>query len=114
MINVMEIDGYKAVIKYDPEITMFRGEFIGLNGAADFYATTVEGLREEGQKSLKVFLEMCAEDGVNPLREFTGRFNLRIPPELHERIATLAEASGKSINAWMVEALGHEAARNDD
>jgi predicted HicB family RNase H-like nuclease len=114
MINVMEIDGYKAVIKYDPEIGMFRGEFIGLNGGADFYATTVEGLREEGRKSLNVFLEMCAEDGVNPVREFTGRFNLRVPPELHERIATLAEASGKSINAWMVEALGREASRNDD
>ena len=109
MINVMEIDGYKAVIKYDSEIGMFRGEFIGLNGGADFYATTVEGLREEGSKSLKVFLKMCAEDGVNPRREFTGRFNLRIPPDLHERIATLAEASDKSINAWMVEALDHEA-----
>ena len=57
MINVMEIDGYKAVIKYDSEIGMFRGEFIGLNGGADFYATTVDGLREEGSKSLKVFLE---------------------------------------------------------
>ena len=44
---------------------MFRGEFAGLNGGADFYATTVDGLKEEGRKSLKVFLEMCAEDGVN-------------------------------------------------
>jgi predicted HicB family RNase H-like nuclease len=34
---------------------------------------------------------------------------LRIPPEPHEGIATLAEASGKSINHWMVEALDHEA-----
>jgi predicted HicB family RNase H-like nuclease len=109
MINVMEIDSYKAVIKYDPEIGMFRGEFIGLNGGADFYATTIAGLQEEGSKSLKVFLEMCAEDGVNPRREFFGRFNLRIPPELHEKIATIAEASGKSINHWMVEALDHEA-----
>ncbi|MEW6667096.1 MAG: type II toxin-antitoxin system HicB family antitoxin [Thermodesulfobacteriota bacterium] len=114
MINVMEIDGYKAVIKYDPEIGMFRGEFIGLNGGADFYATTVDGLKEEGRKSLNVFLQMCAEDGVNPVREFTGRFNLRIPPELHEKIATLAESSGRSINAWMVEALGNEAARHED
>ena len=108
MINTMEINGYKAVIHYDPDIGMFRGEFMGLNGGADFYATTVEGLQEEGSKSLKVFLEMCAEEGVNPRREFTGRFNLRIPPDLHERIALLAQASGKSINAWMTEALAHE------
>lgn len=113
MINTMEINGYKAVIHYDPEICMFRGEFMGLNGGADFYATTVEGLQEEGSKSLKVFLEMCAEEGVNPRREFTGRFNLRIPSDLHERIALLAHASGKSINAWMTEALAHETKHAD-
>jgi len=113
MKNIMDINGNKAVIHYDPEIGMFRGEFMGLNGGADFYATTVEGLEEEGNKTLKVFLEMCAEDGVNPRREFTGRFNLRIPADLHERIALLARASGRSINAWMIEALAHETKQVD-
>jgi len=105
MINILEISGYKAVISYDAEINMFRGEFVGLNGGADFYAKTVEDLRKEGEQSLKVFLEMCTEDGVNPRRRFSGRFNLRIAPELHERIAALAKASGKSINALMNETL---------
>jgi predicted HicB family RNase H-like nuclease len=114
MISIMEIDGYKAVIKYDPEIGLFRGEFLGLNGGADFYASSVEGLRKEGRKSLKVFLKMCAEDGVNPRRKFSGRFNLRISPDLHERIAALADASGMSINAWMMEALDHEASQQSD
>ena len=36
MINTMTIDGYDAVIQYDPDIKMFRGEFVGLNGGADF------------------------------------------------------------------------------
>ena len=35
-MNMMEINGFNAVIKYDPEIEMFRGEFVGLNGGADF------------------------------------------------------------------------------
>lgn len=114
MISVIEIEGYRAVIKYDPEIGMFRGEFIGLNGGADFYATSVEGLHREGRKSLQVFLKMCAEDGVNPRRKFTGRFNLRISSDLHERIAALANASGQSINTWMREALDHEAKQQSD
>ncbi len=29
MRNVIEINGVKAVITYDPEISMFRGEFVG-------------------------------------------------------------------------------------
>lgn len=109
MKNIMEIDGYKAVIAYDPDIEMFRGEFISLNGGADFYAPDIDGLRREGALSLKVFLEMCAEDGVNPRKEFSGRFNLRISPQLHEKVTVVATAEGKSINQWVAEALDREA-----
>lgn len=67
MKNVMVFpDGYQAVISYAPEIEMFRGEFVGLNGGADFYAKDAESLKREGQTSLDVFLKMCAEDGVSP------------------------------------------------
>jgi len=58
MMNMMEIKGYRALIQYDPEIEMFRGEFIGLNGGADFYAKDIDGLRKEGEMSLKVFLDI--------------------------------------------------------
>ena len=44
MRNTMEIDGYRAIVQYDPEIDMFRGEFVGLNGGADFYANDIAGL----------------------------------------------------------------------
>lgn len=27
--NLFKVDGYKATIDYDPEIEVFRGEFIG-------------------------------------------------------------------------------------
>jgi len=66
MINIMNLDSYKAIINYDPVIDKFRGEFVGLNGGADFYATNIEELRKEGNISLKVFLEMCKQEGINP------------------------------------------------
>jgi len=65
MKNVIEIDGYKAVVAFDPEIRMLRGEFLRLKGGADFRAEDVEGLFREGRVSLKVFLDMCAEKGIN-------------------------------------------------
>ena len=39
----------------------------------------IAGLRRDGSVSLKVFLEMCQEDGVEPRRQFSGKFNVRIP-----------------------------------
>jgi len=71
-MNTMEIEGYRAVIRYDPEIEMFRGEFLGLNGGADFYACDIEGLRKEGSLSLKVFLEMCGTKESNPRKRTPG------------------------------------------
>ena len=81
MINVMTINGYRAVIIYDPDIEMFRGEFIDLNGGADFYAKDIEGLLREGEISLKVFLDACAADFAAPCRDAHQEWNaLRATP----------------------------------
>ena len=109
-MNVMKIDGYNAKIEYDPEIDMFRGEVLGLNGGADFYGRTPKELKAEFKKSLTVFLDVCAEKGIEPRRNYSGKFNLRIPPELHERLAIAAQAEGKSINTLAQEALQHRIA----
>jgi predicted HicB family RNase H-like nuclease len=43
--------------------------------------------------------------GIEPKRNFSGKFNLRISPELHEQLAIAAQAEGKSINTVAQEAL---------
>ncbi|CAK0777196.1 DNA repair protein [Gammaproteobacteria bacterium] len=105
MNNVMTINGFKAVISFDPEISMFRGEFVGLNGGADFYATDVESLKREGEISLRVFLTMCQEQGIEPRKHFSGKFVLRLDAEIHEAATIAATAAGKSLNQWTTEIL---------
>ena len=104
-MNMMEVDGYKAKIEYDPELDQFRGEILGLNGSADFYGKSPTSLRREFKNSLKAFLETCAEEGINPRKEYSGKFNLRIPTDLHREIAARATATDKSINQWVSEIL---------
>jgi predicted HicB family RNase H-like nuclease len=105
MINLMDFDGHQAVINYDPEIEMFRGEFVNLNGGADFYATDIEGLHKEGEISLAMFLDMCKKDVVEPKKHYSGKFNVRLSSGLHENLVVAAASEGKSINQWVVEAL---------
>jgi len=104
-MNIMEIESYKAKIEYDPELDMFRGEVLGLNGGADFYGKNPTELRREFKKSLKAFLEVCEEKGISPRKEYSGKFNLRIPPKLHSEIAAMATAEEKSINQWVADTL---------
>ncbi len=105
MTNIIEIDGHKAVVSYDAETNQLRGEFVGLNGGADFYADSVSRLRREGARSLRTFLDVCAERGIEPYRHFSGRLNLRLARETHEKAAIVAAASGMSLNALIEEAV---------
>lgn len=105
MKNIIEVDGHKAVISFDPEIEMLRGEFLALSGGADFYARSVEALHEEARKSLRAYLELCRENGVEPFRKFSGRFNIRLDPDIHAAAVTAAAAQSKSLNEWVVEAI---------
>jgi predicted HicB family RNase H-like nuclease len=104
-MSMMALDGYQAKIEYNAELDLFRGEILGLTGGADFYGRTPAELRKEFRKSLAVFLEVCREQGIAPRRSYSGKFNLRISPELHERLAIAAEAEGKSLNSLAQEAL---------
>ena len=104
-MNTMSVEGYSEKVEYDEELDLFRGGILGLSGGADFYGKDTRELRAEFKKSLHVFLEGCKEKGLEPRRHFSGKFNLRISPELHEKVAIEAQALGKSINTLAQEAL---------
>ncbi|MGB2924904.1 MAG: type II toxin-antitoxin system HicB family antitoxin [Limnothrix sp.] len=104
-MNIMKVDGYKAKIEYDPDLDLFRGEILGLNGGADFYGSNPAELRQEFKNSIEEFLAVCEEKGINPTKEYSGRFNLRVSPELHREIAIVTASQKKSINQWITDVL---------
>lgn len=108
MNNQLDINGHKVIVSFDSEIGLFRGEFIGLNGGADFYADSVDALMREGAQSLQVFLSICQEKGIEPYQQFSGNLTAKIPPSLHEKISTAAIAAGVSFNQWIQSALERE------
>jgi len=97
----MEIEGYLAEIEYDPDIQMLRGEFLGPEGGADFFASDWGDLQKEGEVSLKVFKEMCLEDGIQPL----AQLQVFISGELHRAIESAAEAGGMTVDQWVQHEL---------
>ncbi|AVO50925.1 toxin-antitoxin system HicB family antitoxin [Melaminivora suipulveris] len=107
-MNTMELDGYTAVIQYNPQTDEFRGEIQGLNGGADFYGKTPDELRREFRASLDFFLQTCAKHGIEPRKSVSGKFMVRVSPELHARAAAAAMACGISLNALVERALRHE------
>lgn len=92
-------------MEYDSDGKIFTGEVLGLRAVITFEGRTPEELEESFRQSVDLYLEMCARDGVSPERPFSGRFNLRLDPELHRRIAEQAGSERVSLNDWVRRTL---------
>lgn len=107
--TMIESKGYTGIVEFDPSIDAFHGRIIGLQDVVTFQGRSLEELRREMAESVEDYLHFCAEVGKEPERPYRGEFLVRTTPELHRAVATQAESSGLSLNAW-VEAVIAEAA----
>lgn len=96
---------YAGIVEYDEVGKIFTGEVIGIRSVVTFQGRTPEELEASFRESIDLYLQMCQEDGVPPEKPYSGRFNVRISPELHRGIAQKAAAERKSLNEWVTEAL---------
>ena len=102
---MMEYKGYHAQVEYDADDGFFVGKVYGISDSLFFHGTSVKELEAMFHQSVDNYLQMCAETGKTPDREFKGSFNVRISPELHRKIALCAVREGISLNQYVVEAL---------
>jgi predicted HicB family RNase H-like nuclease len=98
----LENDRYTYRVTWSEEDEAYIGlcaEFPSLSWLADSPETTLEGIR---QVVGEVIADMIANGEEVPepvaIRQFSGKFLLRIPPELHRRLALEAAEAGISIN----------------
>jgi len=101
----MEYKGYFAKVEFDDEANIFHGEVINLRDVVTFEGETVDELRQAFKDSVDDYLEFCAERGENPDKPYSGKFVVRVEPELHKNIAIEARKKGTSINSLVSEAL---------
>ncbi|MDR1838643.1 MAG: type II toxin-antitoxin system HicB family antitoxin [Treponema sp.] len=55
-------------------------------------------------------MSWCKEEGVEPEKPYSGKFNVRLSPELHRQIAILAKKKHISLNSFVEKAITDEIA----
>lgn len=101
--------GYSAKITIDEEQNLIHGEVIGVTDVITFQARTPEELAQAFHESVDDYLAFCKERGEEPDKPYSGRFVVRIAPELHRRLAVAAKKVGISLNDWVTTALENAA-----
>ena len=66
---------------------------------------SVKELKRSLKDSMEDYLEFCKDRGEEPDRPFSGKFVVRVPPEVHREAFLKAKSAGKSLNAWVTEAI---------
>ena len=102
---MMEYKGYFAKVEFDDKANAFYGEIINLRDVITFEGETVESLRKAFNDSVEDYLAFCSERGEAPEKPYSGKFLVRIEPELHKTLVIQAHKNGKSLNTWIHDAL---------
>ena len=101
----MEYKGYIGKVEFDDEASIFHGEVINLRDVVTFQGESVGDLRSAFNDSVDDYLDFCAERGESPEKPYSGKFMVRIGPELHKAVAMHAKMDHKSLNAWVHDTL---------
>ncbi len=102
---MLNYKGYMGEAVYDDTMGMFSGKIINAKAVGTFYGKTVDELEKEFRNTIDYYLDLCSRKNVEPEKPFSGRFNLRLSPELHRKIFLTSTEEGKSINAWIKDKL---------
>ena len=102
---MMEYKGYFAKVEFDDDANIFHGEVINLRDVITFEGETVNGLKGACHDSVDDYLTFCAERGEEPEKPYSGKFVMRVEPELHKNITIEARKTGKSLNIWVKDAI---------
>lgn len=102
---MMEYKGYFAKVEFDDDANIFHGEVINLRDVITFEGETVYELRQSFKDSVDDYLAFCADRGEDPEKPYSGKFVVRVEPELHKSISIEARKKGLSLNVWIKNTL---------
>jgi predicted HicB family RNase H-like nuclease len=102
---IRDYKGYSAKVSVDEEKDILYGQVLGIVDVVTFEGTTVEELVEAFHESVDDYLAYCRERGEEPDKPYSGRFVLRMKPELHRKVAMAAQKNDMSMNDWIVSTV---------
>lgn len=103
---MMEYKGYTGrITAVDEKQGLLHGQVSDITDVITFEGKTAEELLAAFRESVDDYLEFCEARKEGPDRPFSGKFMVRVSPDLHRKAALAARRSGLSLNALVTAAI---------
>ena len=105
---MMTYKGYIGQVEFDDDQHIFTGCVINTRDVITFQGESVKELEAAFKDSVEDYLAWCKEDGVEPEKPYSGKFNVRFDPAVHQRAAIAAKKQGISLNRFVEKSVEDE------
>lgn len=102
---MLEYKGYIGRVDFNNDSDCFHGEVINTKDVITFQGNTAKQLQKAFKESIEDYLAFCSERGESPDRPFSGKFNVRLDPEIHKKAYLAATLAEQSLNTWVAQAI---------
>ena len=111
-MKTLTYKGYIGSIEISDEDNCLFGKVLDLpkDTVISYEGETVSELKEDFKEAVDDYIAYCKEAGITPRKSYSGSLNIRISPEVHSKIAILAQQAGISINSFIKAAVEKQVA----
>ena len=110
MKNLMEYKGYIGSVEFSQDDCLLYGKVQGIRSLVSYEGKTAEELVNDFHGAVDEYLDLCTEEGKEPEKAYKGSFNVRISPELHQKMAIYAMEHDISLNSFVERSVEKELA----
>lgn len=111
-MKTLSYKGYIALIEPDFDDGLLVGRVVNTRDLIGFHGETIAQAIESFHAAIEEYIQDCRQRGKEPNKPYSGKFNLRLTPQLHGEIASAATKAGKSLNQWVIDTLDQAAHHN--
>lgn len=97
--------GFTGSANVSVEDGCLHGRILFIDDIITYEGATVDELFGAFQESIDNYLAYCGRTGKSPNKPYSGSFNVRIGPELHQKAAMAAYKSGIKLNVLVNRAI---------
>jgi predicted HicB family RNase H-like nuclease len=105
MSTTLQHRGYDGSVEYSAEDKMLHGRFLGIRDMISYGGSSVRAIEKNFRDAVDEYLEFCEKRGKTPNTPFKGSFNVRVPPDLHQKASLYADRHEMKLNAVVTKAL---------
>lgn len=106
-METLKYKGFIGSIEVELDDNTLYGKVLGLEKGTliTYEGNTIAELKEDFENAVDDYIAYCKENGVPLKKSYSGSFNIRIPSELHAKVAEKAQMEGVSLNAFVRKAI---------